>query len=226
MTLPDLPPPVQFSPCPLRFKKTMKLLSTLLIFLFGSWIPFLPPSPDPPEAPAVAYTFHEDSEMTIYGSSNVRDWTMDVLEIDGQVTVQPAAGDNGLPTVEQLFVEVPVDSILSGRGAQNEKAHKALQKNAQPAIYFRSESVDVSAADTADAAFSVTAEGELIMAGERRTVDIRAEGTRLDDGAYRFQGEYDMLLSDFDIERPTALLGALRVSDEIRITYDVTIVPN
>jgi hypothetical protein len=206
---------------------TMKLLSTLLIFLFGSWIAVPPSSPDPPtsDAPA-AYTFHEDSEMTIHGSSNVRDWTMDVLEIDGQVTVQPAASDNGLPTVKQLFVEVPVDSILSGRGAQNEKAHKALQKNAQPAIYFRSESVNVSADGTADATFSVVAEGELIMAGERRTVDVQAEGTRLDDGAYRFQGEYNMLLSDFDIERPTALLGALRVSDEIRVTYDVTIVPN
>jgi hypothetical protein len=176
--------------------------------------------------PPVTFTFHEDSEMTIYGSSNVRDWTMDVLEIDGQVAVQPAADDNSLPVVEQLLVEVPVDSILSGRGAQNEKAHKALQQNAQPVIYFRSESIDVSAGGAADSTFSVTAQGELIMAGERRDVNIQAEGTRLADGAYRFQGEHNMLLSNFDIERPTALLGALRVADEIRIAYDVTIVPN
>lgn len=205
----------------------MKLLSTLLIFFFGSWIILPPPSPDPPTSDApVAYTFHEDSEMTIYGSSNVRDWTMDVLEIDGQVAVQPAAGANGLPAVEQLLVEVPVDSILSGRGAQNEKAHKALQKNAQPIIYFRSESINVAAGGATDSTFSVTAQGELIMAGERRDVNVQAEGTRLANGAYRFQGEYNMLLSDFDIEQPTALLGALRVADEIRVAYDVTIVPN
>ena len=205
---------------------TMKLLSALLIFVFGSWIAPASPSPDPPTLTApVAYTFHEDSEMTIYGSSNVRDWTMDVLEIDGQVTVQPAA-DDGLPTVERLLVEVPIDSVLSERGSQNEKAHKALHKNTQPTIYFRAESIDVSAGGATDSTFSVTAQGELMMAGERHTVDLQAEGMRLANGAYRFQGEHNMLLSDFNIERPTALLGALRVADEIRIAFDVTIVPD
>ena len=164
--------------------------------------------------------------MTIYGSSNVRDWTMDVLEINGQVTLQSADDDNGVPTVERLLVDVPVDSIHSERGAQNEKAHKALQQNAQPVIYFRSETVDVSAGSATDSTFSVAAQGELIMASERRTATLQAEGTRLPNGAYRFQGEHNMLLSDYDIERPTALLGALRVADEIRIAYDVIIVPN
>jgi hypothetical protein len=203
----------------------MKLLSTLLIFLFGSWVATPPPQPLDPPTPAVTYTFHEDSEMTIYGSSNLRDWTMDVLVVDGQVAVQPAA-DDGLPTIERVLVEVPIDSVLSERGSQNEKAHKALKKKRQPVIYFRSESVNVAAGSAADSTFSITAEGELIMAGERRTVTVQSEGTRLANGAYRFQGEHDLLMSDFDIERPTALLGALRVTDEIRVAYDVTIVPN
>ena len=205
----------------------MKLLSTLLIFLFGSWMTAPPQSPDPPgsAAPVAAYAFHENSEMTIYGSSNVRDWTMDVLEIDSQVMLQPAADDD-LPTVERLLVEVPIDSILSDRGSQNEKAHKALQQKTQPTIYFRSESVDIAAnGGTADSTFSVTAQGELMMAGERRTVRVQAEGTRLANGAYRFQGEHNMLMSDFEIDPPTALLGALRVTDEIRVAFDVTLVP-
>lgn len=163
--------------------------------------------------------------MTVYGSSNVRDWTMDVLEIGGEITLQPAANGE-MPTVERVFVEVPVDSILSGRDSQNEKAHKALQQNAQPAIYFRSESVNVTSAPEANGSgFGVVAEGELIIAGERRTVNVQAEGTQLANGAYRFQGEHELLLSDFDVERPTALLGALRVADEIRVTFDVTLVP-
>lgn len=161
--------------------------------------------------------------MTIYGSSNVRDWTMDVLEIDGEISVQPASGDE-LPTVERAFVEVPIDSILSGRDSQNEKAHKALHKNAQPSIYFRSETVNVTA--DSDSTFGVTAQGEMIIAGERRTVNVQAEGTRLANGAYRFQGEHEMLMTDFNIDPPTALLGALRVADEVRIAFDITIVPN
>lgn len=197
-------------------------LSIIFFFLFSSWA-----AVPPPEAPAspstlVMYRFHEDSEMTVHGSSNVRDWTMDVLHLDGQIEMQST--DDGAPTVDRLFVEVPVDSVLSDRGSQNEKAHKALQKNAQPVIYFRSETVDVSPASDASS-FDVMAEGELIIAGERRNVELRAEGTRLENGAFRFQGEHELLMSDFDIERPTAMLGALRVADEIRITFDVTLVP-
>lgn len=125
-----------------------------------------------------------------------------------------------------MLVEVPIDSVLSERGSQHEKAHKALKKNRQPVIYFRSESVDIGAASGADSTFSITAEGELIMAGERRTVTLQSEGTRLPNGAYQFQGEHNLLMNDFDIERPTALLGTLRVTDEIRVAYDVTVVPN
>lgn len=204
----------------------MKLLSTLLILLVGSWATAPPQPADPPAepVPAVTYTFHEDSEMTVYGSSNVRDWTMDVLEINGQVSVQPAA-DNGLPTIERVLVEVPVDSMLSERGSQNEKAHKALNKNRQPVIYFRSESITVSPGPEADA-FEATAEGELILAGERRTVTLQAEGTRTENGAFRLQGEHELLMTDFGIDPPTALLGALRVTDEIRVAFDVTLVPN
>jgi polyisoprenoid-binding protein YceI len=201
----------------------MKLLSTLLIFLFSSWATTAPQPHDPP-APAVTYTFHEDSEMTVYGSSNVRDWTMDVLEIDGQVDVQPAT-DDGLPTIDRVLVEVPVDSMLSERGSQNEKAHKALNKNRQPVIYFRSESITVSPGADATT-FEATAEGELILAGERRNVILQSEGTRTENGAIRLQGEHELLMTDFGIDPPTALLGALRVTDEIRVAFDVTLVPN
>lgn len=203
----------------------MTVLSLLLLLVSGSWI--FPPPDAPATAPLpapdpITYQFHQDSEMTIFGSSNLRDWTMDVLTIDGEVDVEPAP--DGVPSVERIFVEVPVDSLVSGRDGQDEKAHKALQKKAQPRIYFRSESVTLAPGSDADT-FEVTAEGELIMATERRTVRLQADGTRQADGSFRFQGEHEMLLSDFDIERPTALLGALRVADEIRVAFDVTLVP-
>lgn len=195
------------------------LLAVLLVLGSGA-----APLADPPTDTAVTYRFHDDSEMTVFGSSNVRDWTMDVLAIGGQVTVEPA-GANGLPAVERVFVEVPVDSILSGRDSQNEKAHKALQRNAQPVIYFRSEAVTLSPRAGAASGFDVVAQGELILANERRDVELRAEGTRQDDGTLRLTGEHAMQMTDFDIDPPTALLGALRVSDDIRIAFDVILVP-
>lgn len=197
----------------------MKLLILLLTLALGSW------STPPDKAPATAeklptFQFQEDSEMTVHGSSNVRDWTMDVQTIRGEVTVQPANGD-GVPTVERLQVEFPVEDIVSDNGTMTSKAHDALQSNAYPVIYFSSNEVEVST-DGEDA-FQVVAHGELIIAGERRMIDLQAEGMRQEDGTYRFQGEHDLQLSDFDVKRPTALLGTLRVSDEITLAFDVTV---
>lgn len=179
------------------------------------------PPPSSASAIVVPYQFSEDSEMTVHGSSNVRDWTMDVQELTGEVDLQPA--EEGAPTVNSVQLQVPVDQIVADRGSMQDKAHKALQKNAYPTIYFQSDEVEVTPAE-ADS-FSVTATGELIIAGERRTVDLQATGTRQDDGTYRLEGEHEMTLSEFNIDRPTAMFGALQVADEIRLTFSAILAP-
>lgn len=199
----------------------MKFFILFLTLALGSW------STPPSKAPATAeklptFQFQEGSEMTVHGSSNVRDWTMDVQTINGEVVVQPANGGDA-PTVDRIQVEVPVEDIVSDRDAQTSKAHDALQRNAYSVIYFNSNEVEVST--SGEDAFPVVARGELIIAGERRTVDLQAEGMRQENGTYRFQGEHDLRLSDFDVKRPTALLGTLRVSDEITLSFDVTVAP-
>lgn len=196
----------------------MKLLTLILILALGGWS-------DPPadlstsEANVMTLQFHEDSQMTIYGSSNVRDWDMDVQTIDGQVVVESA--DDGTPSVDRIQLEVPVEDMTSNRGSQTDKAHKALKKDSYPKIFFRSDDIEVTGSD--GETFEVLARGELIIAGARRDVEVRAEGTQREDGMYRFEGEHEIRLSDFDIDRPTAMMGALRVSDEVTIAFDAVV---
>lgn len=200
----------------------MKLLIVILSVLLGSWN--APPAdpPTPVDYP-VTYRFHEDSEMTVYGSSNVRDWTMSVPTVNGQLALQPAS-EGTVPSLSRIQVQVPVKSLTSERGSQTEKAHKALEYNAYPTIYFNAQEIEVMPAAAVDS-FQVVAHGELIIAGARRTVDVTVKGTPMENGRYRFRGEHNLLLSDFDIDRPTALLGALRVADEVRLTFNLIAVP-
>lgn len=159
--------------------------------------------------------------MTVHGSSNVRDWSMDVQQLSGTVEVDTAARDS--LSIEQVQVQVPVEQIVTDRSSMQEKAHKALKKNAYPTIYFQSDEVKTTPA--AQDSFSVTATGELIIAGERQTIDLTATGAPQGNGTYSLTGEHELQLSTYDVERPTALLGALRVSDDIRLSFDVVIAP-
>ncbi len=170
-------------------------------------------------APTDTTTFqlHEESEMIVHGSSNVRDWTMDVESFSGQADFSPA--ESGSPAIHSISVEVPVEALVANRSSMQEKAHKALKKEDYPTVQFRSDSVTVATAE-ADS-FAVIANGDLSIAGETRTVTLRAKGASQGDNGYHVRGEHELKLSEFNVERPSALLGALTVSDGIRLTFDV-----
>lgn len=198
----------------------MKFFILLLTVALGSWTTLPPPSPAQ-TTPSATLRIHKDSEMTVHGTSNVHDWTMDVEAIDGEIDLR-AAEDGGAPRIERLKVEVPVESIVSDKSRQNRKTYEALKSNRYPTIYFNASEVEVT---PENGSFAVVARGELIIAGTRRAARVEATGTPLEDGAYRFKGEHTLRLSDFEVERPSAMLGTVRVGDEIRLTFDVTLQP-
>jgi polyisoprenoid-binding protein YceI len=174
-------------------------------------------------APTDTTTFqlHDESAMTVHGSSNVRDWTMDVESFDGQVVFNTET--RGTPSIYSLAVEAPVEALVADRSSMQEKAHKALKKEEYPTVQFRSDSVTVATA-AADS-FLVIANGDLTIAGETRAVTLRAKGASRGDDGYHVRGEHELKLSTFNVERPSALLGALTVSDGIRLTFDVVLQP-
>lgn len=178
------------------------------------------PAPAIAAPPTDSTTFQfAERTMTVHGSSNVRDWTMDVTEMDGSVVADGA--EQGSPTIHTIAVEVPVEALVADRSSMQEKAHKALKKEEHPTIRFRSDSVVVATA-AADS-FAVIAHGDLTIAGETRAVTVRAKGAARGEDGYHVRGEHELELSTFNVERPTALLGALRVSDGIRLTFDMVL---
>lgn len=214
--------------------------------LFFAWGVLAGTGPEAPDSSSTTsalemapYQFAQGSEMTIHGSSNVRDWRMEVAEVNGEVDLEPS--EEGAPTINSVSLEIPVEQIVADRGSMEDKAHKALKKNAYPIIYFQSSDVEVSPGEGARAqageesssearvsegtAFTATATGEMILAGERRTVEITATGTRLEDGRYRLEGEHEMTMSEFNVDPPTAMLGTLRVTDEVRLTFNAILAP-
>jgi len=171
---------------------------------------------------SVALHFTSDSELVVEGSSNVRAWSMNVTSADGTVLV----GDAGVkvPSINRVEVAVAVEDLVSDRSSMQEKAHKALKKTDHPEITFVSDDVTVGRAqgDT----FGVFANGDLTIAGKTRSVEVQAKAFQESDGSYRIRGDHGIAMSDFNVERPSALLGTLTVDDAVRLEFDVTIAPD
>jgi polyisoprenoid-binding protein YceI len=194
-----------------------------LILMLAGGLLASPAAADPaPPADSVAYQFdNENSTMTVYGSSNVRDWTMDVTQITGAVVL--GATDESLPSIQSVRVEVPIEQMVSDKDRLQRHAHEALHKEEYPTISFSASDVEVAEAE-ADS-FSVVANGELTIKGNTHAVTLSAKGAQQQDGAIHVRGEHRLELSTFDVERPSLMFGAIKVTDPVRIGFDVVLRP-
>jgi len=197
-------------------------LSVALFLVWGLLVAPTTADPISPLADSSAYQFdNENSTMTVYGSSNVRDWDMTVTQINGSVLLGDS--EEALPSIQEIQVEVPVKNMISDKDRLQRHAHEAVKKEEYPTISFVSSEVNVASAE-ADS-FSVVANGEMTIKGNTRSVTLSAKGTQQSDGTLRVSGEHRLKLSTFEVERPSLMFGAIKVDDPIRIGFDVVLAP-
>lgn len=178
----------------------------------------------------VSYTFESTpNEMNVEGGSTLHDWSCPIETLNGnlQVDTAGASGPTGLGSLSRVQVQVPVDAIQCEKETMNEKLRDALQINKYPQVLFTLQDAQVSPLpDSGETWFSIDATGELILAGQRRQIELPVKGQRLQNGKLRFVGSHTILLSDYDIERPSAMLGTIKTSKEVTVNFDVTATPN
>ena len=105
----------------------------------------------------------------------------------------------------------------------NKKAYKALQADAHPEIRF--ELTDAGVVPGTGAAFRIDVTGQLTLAGKTRTVETVAEGLRTSDGALRLTGSLPVKMTDYGVDPPTAMLGALKTGDDVTVHFDLVAAP-
>jgi polyisoprenoid-binding protein YceI len=156
------------------------------------------------------------------GAKAGHDLAIEVTRWHGRATVDPAT-----PANSSVTVEVDADSfeVRKGTGgvkplsdadrAEIHKTLKAILHTAQhPTITFRSRRVDGSAA-------SFACDGELTVMGATHPVALQG---RVSDS--RVIGGTTVVQSRWGIRPYSAFFGALKLSDEVKIDFDVALTPN
>jgi polyisoprenoid-binding protein YceI len=156
------------------------------------------------------------------GAKAGHDLTIEVTRWHGRVTVDPATPANSSVTVE---VDAESFEVREGTGgvkpltdADRAEIKKTLGKilnTAQrPTITFRSRRVDGSAG-------SFSCDGELTIMGVTRPVMVQGHVT---DG--RVVGGASVVQSRWGIRPYSAFFGALKLSDEVKVDFDVALTPH
>lgn len=167
----------------------------------------------------------ESGLVTLAGTSNVHAYTASTTKV--QVTRSrisaASAGvnlwDNALKpgAVEVFEIAIPAASLTSPKGDLDKNMHKALKVEQFPDITFR-----LVRLETTDAADGSRAVGMLKIAGVEREVALTITTKRARSGL-NVQGTVELLMTDYGISPPKAMLGMLKTDPKVTITFETVL---
>ncbi len=164
------------------------------------------------------------AKVTVSGTSNVLDWsatTNAARTANVKVTSDLPGGDFfwvGViqpGAVESFDVIVPVADLQSDRDNFTADMHKALKADQYPDIVFRMTRIEKKPG-------GANAFGVLRVAGVEKEVVLPLVTTTR-NGRLLVMGSVQLLMTDFGIEPPTAMMGMLKTDPKVTITFETTL---
>jgi len=185
------------------------LLTSILLLLFAA---------TGIQAQSNNYILLDQSTMQIEGTSTIHDWECDVEEINADISFDSTALQAKQNPVKTLSLTIPVKKIDSGKGGMNNKIYDALKNKKHPNITF--ELTNAELADTTESNINLTATGMLNIAGVSREVSFPVEGIAQADGSYKFSGEYELNMKDYEVDPPSAIFGTIKSGEMVTISFE------
>lgn len=160
------------------------------------------------------------SKIWVEGTSTIRNWTCEARETEGSVRM--TWEDGFTPVIESVQISIPVGKMDCGNGAMDKKLRKALKFKETPNMLFElNEAFAVTEAD-ADS-IEVTTDGFLMIAGQTRRIQLTQYASILDDGSIIFRGSIPISMKDYNIKRPSALLGTIKAGNDVVIYFELVV---
>jgi polyisoprenoid-binding protein YceI len=173
-------------------------------------------------AQSIRLAVSPESKLWIEGGSNLHGWSCKASSIDAMIDVDEAFLKSNTPTLlKKVQVKVPVRNLKCGHGGMDNNLYKALKADEAPEISYILGTFDVipGASDS----FTVKSVGTLKIAGTEKTVNMDVAASKLPDGSLRAEGELPLLMTDFGVKPPTAMLGTLRTDNKVTVKFTLLV---
>jgi polyisoprenoid-binding protein YceI len=162
------------------------------------------------------------ARVSIAGTSNIHPYTASTTDVrltrlalaatDGD-RLQAATRAGG---VEAFEIAIPAASLTSPKEGLDKNMHKALRVAEHKDITFKLLRLEAAAANT------IKAVGLLKIAGVEKEVAFDLK-TAVNTSAITVIGEVTLLMTDYGITPPKAMLGMLKTDPKITVTFETVL---
>ena len=153
----------------------------------------------------------ENSLITYFGVHYLHKWEGSTSDVSGVVSYNKASEQY------KCSISVPLSTFSSGNDNRDSNMLVYCKAFDFPNINFQSTSIKVQE-DTLEI------EGRIEFAGKEKEIKTSAKLNGLDNNLFAIEGELDILLSEFEVERPSLLF--VEIEDLIKIKYSIKGVQN
>ncbi|MBS1560201.1 MAG: YceI family protein [Bacteroidetes bacterium] len=158
-------------------------------------------------------------KMVINGTSTLHDWEAPLNNMKARADFSVVGTE--LTGLTSFWVECDVTSIKSEKGeSMDEKIYEALKSEDNPKIVYNLSQVKSLTKKGSD--FVLETVGTLKVAGKTVTIDMTVTAKVNANGEVMFSAEKKLKMSQFDMDRPSAMLGVIKAGDDVTVSFDVT----
>ncbi len=159
-----------------------------------------------------------DSYIMVKGSSTIHDWEMISETINSEARFK--MNDDGQPEqLESVSFSLKKRTLQSDKSGLDRRAYDALNAGRYPEITFRTNGTGRFEKNGDN--YQIISNGELTIAGNTRQINVRATCVNGDDKKLICSGSQKLKMTDYNIDPPVMMLGALRTGDEVTISYNI-----
>ncbi|MDB5122632.1 MAG: yceI [Mucilaginibacter sp.] len=159
----------------------------------------------------------KDVNIIVLGSSNVHDWTMTSTAMDshGEFTFE---GGN-LRSLLGFSFSLDAKSLKSDHESMDNRTYKTIRADQYPKITYKLTRAVVTTVQKNK--YSIKTTGDLKIAGAIQTIIMTVSAIVNPDNSISCSGSQKIKLTDFNIDPPSFMLGAMKVKNDLTIQFNL-----
>jgi len=156
-----------------------------------------------------------DSKVTVDGTSNVHDWTVEAKAMNGKINAQLESALK----INQLTFTVEVEQLKSGKSGMDKNTYKALNSTKFKTIDFKMTRVQ-KITKVSDNNYQLELAGDLSIAGTTKAIVLIATA-QVQGNKLMLSGKYKLNMTHYGVEAPKALMGTIKTGEEVTVNFKV-----
>ncbi len=158
-----------------------------------------------------------DVVIKVLGSSNIHDWTMTATGIESQGDFKFEGSQ--LRTLNSFSFSVGAKSLKSEHESMDNRTYKTINADKFPKIIYKLNSAVVSQVQKNK--YAIKATGDLTISGATQTIVLNVTAIVNSDNTITCTGSQKIQLTDYKIDPPTFMLGAMKVKNDLTIQFNL-----